>query len=140
VDPRIPVPFDAQAQPEYEPGTEKILAELRDKLPIPAGVEAHFVALRRDPARELIAFADQEGIELIATDSRGFSTFTGSLIGRVTTALQPQADDQGKPHDIVAHLPERSLSCPDRYAIVLSIVLRHDVRKRASRERIYHVQ
>ena len=85
--PRINVPFDAQAQGAYEPDIEQNLAALRSKLAILARVEARIVILRGDPAKELLAFADQEGIELIATGSRGFSPFRGSVIGSLPTAL-----------------------------------------------------
>jgi len=85
--PRTYVPFDAEPQAAYEPDTELALADLRAQLTIPAGVEIHSVVLRGDPAKELLAFADQEGIELIATGTRGFSPFRGSVIGAVPTAL-----------------------------------------------------
>jgi nucleotide-binding universal stress UspA family protein len=85
--PRINVPFDAEPQAAYEPDVEERLAAVRRKLSIPADVEVRIVVLRGDPAKELLAFADQEGIELIATGSHGFSAFRGSVIGVVPTAL-----------------------------------------------------
>jgi nucleotide-binding universal stress UspA family protein len=56
-------------------------------LGIPRHVDARTVVLHGDPAKELLAFAEQEGIELIATGSRGFSAVRGSVIGAVPTAL-----------------------------------------------------
>jgi nucleotide-binding universal stress UspA family protein len=85
--PRTYVPFDAEPHAGYEPDTELALADLRAQLAIPSGMETHTVVLRGDPAKELLAFADQEGIELIATGTRGFSPFRGSVIGAVPTAL-----------------------------------------------------
>jgi nucleotide-binding universal stress UspA family protein len=85
--PRITVPFDAELQAGYEPDVEKSLADLRSALSIPDHVETRIVVLRGDPATELLGFADQESIELIATGSRGFSRFRGSIIGTVPTAL-----------------------------------------------------
>lgn len=85
--PRINVPFDGQTQAAYEPDVEQRLAALRGELSIPAHVQTRIVLLRGDPAKELLALADQEGIELIATGTRGFSPFRGSVIGRVPTAL-----------------------------------------------------
>ena len=84
---RTTVPFDARQQASYEVDVADRLATLRSQLAIPPYVETHPVVLRGDPAKELLAFADQEGIELIATGSRGFSAFRGSLIGVVPTAL-----------------------------------------------------
>lgn len=85
--PRTYVPFDAEPQPGYEPDLERALADLRTTLEIPAHVETKMVILRGDPAKELLAFADQVGIELIATGTRGFSPFRGAVIGAVPTAL-----------------------------------------------------
>jgi nucleotide-binding universal stress UspA family protein len=84
---RTNVPFDARQPASYESDIEERLANLRAELSIPPHVETHLVVLRGDPARELLAFAEQEGIELIATGSRGFSAFRGPLIGAVPTAV-----------------------------------------------------
>jgi nucleotide-binding universal stress UspA family protein len=84
---RTGVPFDARQRASYEVDVGDRLASLRRELSIPPHVETYLVVLRGDPAKELLAFAEQEGIELIATGSRGFSTFRGSLIGVVPTAL-----------------------------------------------------
>ncbi len=87
VAPRTYVPFAGDAQPTYEPDIETSLKDLRSSLGIPRHIDARTVVLRGDPAKELLAFAEQEGIELIATGSRGFSTFRGPVIGTVPTAL-----------------------------------------------------
>jgi nucleotide-binding universal stress UspA family protein len=85
--PRTYVPFDAEPQAAYEPDLERALSDLRTTLSIPAHVETRTVILRGDPAKELLAFADQEGVELIATGTRGFTPFRGAVIGAVPTAL-----------------------------------------------------
>lgn len=85
--PRTHVPLDADPQAAYEPDIERALADLRSALPIAPNVETHLVILRGDPAKELLAFAAQEGIELIGTGSRGLSPLRGSVIGAVPIAL-----------------------------------------------------
>ena len=85
--PRTAVPFDAGPQPMYEPDVRMRLALVERGLDLPPNVETHFVVLRGDPAKELLAFAEQEGIELIATGSHGQSSLRGSVIGSVPTAL-----------------------------------------------------
>jgi nucleotide-binding universal stress UspA family protein len=85
--PRINVPFDGEPQAAYEPDVHERLATLRTTLSIPDQVETRIVILRGDPVKELLAFADQEGIELIATGTRGFSLYRGAVIGKVPTAL-----------------------------------------------------
>lgn len=85
--PRTYVPFDAEPQAGYEPDIERAIADLRTTLAVPPDVETRTVILRGDPAKELLAFAEQEGIELIATGTRGFSPFRGAVIGAVPTAL-----------------------------------------------------
>jgi nucleotide-binding universal stress UspA family protein len=87
VAPRAHVPFDAGLQAAYEPDIEQALDELRATLEIPSQVETRTVVLRGDATRQILALADQEGIELIATGSRGFSPIRGSMIGAVPTAL-----------------------------------------------------
>jgi nucleotide-binding universal stress UspA family protein len=85
--PRINLPFDAREQASYEIDVEERLADVRTELSIASNVETHLVVLRGDPARELLGFADQEGIELIATGSRAFSPLRASLFGTVPTAV-----------------------------------------------------
>jgi nucleotide-binding universal stress UspA family protein len=85
--PRTHIPFHAELAAAYEPDVKRSLGDLRDSLSIPSHVETHTVVLRGDPAKELVAFADQEGVELIATGSRGFGALRGPVIGAVPTAL-----------------------------------------------------
>ena len=85
--PRTVVPFDAGPQPMYEPDIRLRLAMLERELGLAPNVETRFVVLRGDPARELLAFAEQEGIELIATGSHGQTAIRGTVLGNVPTAL-----------------------------------------------------
>lgn len=85
--PRSHVPFDAEPRAAYEPSVEEALADLRDQLRMQPNVEARSVILRGEPAKALLSFADREGIELIATGTRGFSPFRGSVLGAVPTTL-----------------------------------------------------
>jgi nucleotide-binding universal stress UspA family protein len=85
--PRLNVPFDAQSEAAYEPALVGRLSELKASLPISANVSTKIVVLRGDPGRELLAFAEQEGIELIATGSHGFSAFRGQVVGKVPTTF-----------------------------------------------------
>lgn len=84
---RLAVPFDRNPRPRYEPDVRLALAAVERCVDIPPNVDTRFVVLHGDPVKELLAFADQEGIELIATGSHGHSGFRGSVIGSVPTAL-----------------------------------------------------
>lgn len=85
--PRTAVPFDSGPPPTYEPDVRMRLALLERGLDLPPNVDTRLVVLRGDPANELLAFAEQEGIELIATGSHGQGFLRGSVIGSVPTAL-----------------------------------------------------
>ena len=85
--PRVTVPFNGDAQARYEPDIAQRLSALRSTLEIPSHMTTRVVLLQGDPAKELMTFADQQGIELIATGTRGFSLLRGSVVGRVATAL-----------------------------------------------------
>jgi len=87
VEPRIYVPFNAAPALDYGPTAQEQLLTLRRELGIRPGVETHLVVLQGDPTKELLAFADQEGVELIATGSHGFSPLRGAVIGAVPTAV-----------------------------------------------------
>ncbi len=87
VTPRIPMPFDAGVRPTYAPDLRLALAAVERCVDIPPNVETRFVVLHGDPVKELLAFAEQEGVELIATGTHGHSGFRGSVIGSVPTAL-----------------------------------------------------
>jgi nucleotide-binding universal stress UspA family protein len=84
---RTTIPFDARATADYETDTGSLMTELRGTLACNTSVKVHDVVLRGDPVHELLAFAEQEGIELIACGTRGFGPLRGAVVGRVPTAL-----------------------------------------------------
>lgn len=85
--PRVPVPFDSESTGSFGRPPEERLAALQACLAIPRGVEAHLAVLRGNPVEEILAFAYERGIELIATGSHGSSLVRGAAIGNVPTAL-----------------------------------------------------
>jgi nucleotide-binding universal stress UspA family protein len=87
VEPRIPVPFDSDSTGSFGQTAEERLSALQACLAIPRGVEARLVLLRGDPVDEMLAFAYERGIELIATGSHGRSVVGGAALGHVPTAL-----------------------------------------------------
>ena len=87
VTPRIPVPFDSDSIDSFEQTPEEKLGALQACLGIPRGVETHLVLLRGNPVDEMLAFAYERGLELIATGSHGASLVSGARIGGVPTAL-----------------------------------------------------
>lgn len=87
VAPRVAVPFDADSTGSFERTPEQRLASMQACLAIPRGVETHLVLLRGSPVEEMLAFAYERGIELIATGSRGQSLVGGTAIGSVPTSL-----------------------------------------------------
>lgn len=87
VAPRVPVPFDSESIGSFERTPEERLAAMQARLAIPRGVETHLVLLRGNPADEMLSFAYERGIELIATGSRGQTLVGGAAIGSVPTSL-----------------------------------------------------
>ena len=87
VAPRVPVPFDTESTGSFERTPEERLAAMQACLAIPRGVETHLVLLRGNPVDEMLAFAYERGIELIATGSRGQGLVGATAIGSVPTSL-----------------------------------------------------
>ena len=87
VAPRIPVPFDSESTGSFEHTPEERLAAMQACLALPRGVQTHMVLLRGNPVDEMLAFADERGVELIATGSRGRSLIGSQAIGNVPTSL-----------------------------------------------------
>jgi nucleotide-binding universal stress UspA family protein len=87
VEPRIPIPFDSDSIGSFGQTPEERLSALQACLAIPRGVEARLVLLRGDPVGEMVGFAQQRGIELIATGSHGPTAVGGTALGHVPTAL-----------------------------------------------------
>jgi nucleotide-binding universal stress UspA family protein len=87
VAPRVPVPFDSDSTGSFQRTPEQMLAAMQGSLGIPRGVETHLVLLRGNPVDEMLAFAYERGIELIAAGSRGRSLAGGPAIGAVPASL-----------------------------------------------------
>ena len=116
VTPRIPIPqgdprsWDEIASTSVLPKLEEIVKRL-DPLP---GVRVEYALLHGEPAHELLAFADQLDIDLIAAGTHGRSALGRLVLGSVSTKLvrtakrmilvapprpEPAADARGGPND-----------------------------------------
>jgi nucleotide-binding universal stress UspA family protein len=89
VTPRVPIP---QGDPRTwgEITTSAVVPKLeaiaRHLAPSP-GIRVEYVLLHGDPAHELLTFADQLGIDLIAVGTHGRSALGRLMLGSVSTAL-----------------------------------------------------
>jgi nucleotide-binding universal stress UspA family protein len=89
VTPRIPIPqadsrqWDDVTQPTALPR----LVAMAKRLAPPPGVEVEYVKLSGDPARELLAFANQYHIDLVAAGAHGKTALERIVLGSVSTTL-----------------------------------------------------
>ena len=89
VTPRIPMPQADSRQwgdvtrPTVMPG----LIALAKRLAPPRGVEVEFVWLHGEPAHEILAFADQFHIDLVAAGAHGKTALERLVLGSVSTTL-----------------------------------------------------
>jgi nucleotide-binding universal stress UspA family protein len=89
VTPRIPIPqadsrqWDDVTQPTVLPR----LVEMAKRLAPPPGVEVEYVRLHGEPAHELLAFADQYHIDLVAAGAHGKTALERIVLGSVSTTL-----------------------------------------------------
>jgi nucleotide-binding universal stress UspA family protein len=60
---------------------------LAKRLGRPLGVEIEYVSLHGEPAHELLAFADQYHIDLVAAGAHGRSALGRLVMGSVSTKL-----------------------------------------------------
>ena len=89
VTPRLPIPQgDSRTWGEITKGavTSK-LEQLVRRLDPPPGVRVEYVHLHGDPAHELVAFAEQMGIDMIAAGTHGRSALGRLVLGSVSTKL-----------------------------------------------------
>jgi nucleotide-binding universal stress UspA family protein len=106
VEPRIAIP-QGDPHSSAEQTAPWMLDRLRDiqrRLDVPLDVKVELVVLHGEPATELVAFAKQVGIQLIATGSHGRSMVGRLVLGSVSTAIVrtahcwvlvgPSADDR----------------------------------------------
>ena len=89
VTPRIPMPLaDSQQWDDLTgPSVLSRLSVVAKRLAPPPGVEIELVSLHGEPAHELLAFADQHHIDLVAAGAHGKSAFERFLMGSVSTRL-----------------------------------------------------
>jgi len=85
--PRIVIP-QGDSRPWSEPGVSDVLGRLEAiarRLDIPDDVRVEFVALHGEPADELVAFAEQQHADMIATGAHGRSAIGRLVLGSVST-------------------------------------------------------
>jgi nucleotide-binding universal stress UspA family protein len=89
VTPRIPMPHADSRQWDdlTGPGVLSRLSALAKRLAPPPGVEIEFVSLHGEPAHELLAFAEQRHIDVVAAGAQGKSAFQRLVLGSVSTTL-----------------------------------------------------
>ncbi len=81
--------------PIWERRSAAALAKLQAmvrRLAPPAGVQVEYVILHGDPSHELLAFARERQVDLIAAGAHGRSTLERIILGSVSTKLVRSAD------------------------------------------------
>lgn len=89
VTPRIVIP-QGDSRPWGEPAVTEVLGRLEAvarRLDAPGGVNVEFVSLHGEPADELVAFATQHRIGMIATGAHGRSALGRLVLGSVSTKV-----------------------------------------------------
>lgn len=85
--PRIVIP-QGDSRPWGEPRVADVLGRLEAmarRLDIPSDVTVEFVSLHGEPADELVAFAEQQHADMIATGAHGRSAIGRLVLGSVST-------------------------------------------------------
>ena len=87
--PRIVIP-QGDSRRWGEPGIGDVLGRLEAvarRLDIPAGVQVEFVSLHGEPGDELLAFAEQQHLDMIATGAHGRSAVGRLVLGSVSSKV-----------------------------------------------------
>ena len=87
--PRIVIP-QGDSRPWGESGVGDVLGRLEAiarRLDIPGEVQVEFVSLHGEPADELVAFAEQQRADMIATGAHGRSAIGRLVLGSVSTKV-----------------------------------------------------
>ena len=87
--PRIVIP-QGDSRAWGEPGIADVLGRLEAiarRLDIPAGVQVEFVSLHGEPGDELLAFAEQQHVDMIATGAHGRSGLGRLVLGSVSSKV-----------------------------------------------------
>jgi len=89
VTPRLPIPHgDSRTWDEITTGAViQRLEEVVRRLDPSPGIRVAYVLLHGDPAHELVGFAEQMGIDLIAAGTHGRSALGRLMLGSVSTKL-----------------------------------------------------
>jgi nucleotide-binding universal stress UspA family protein len=110
VTPRIAIP-QGDSRPWGEPAVTDVLGRLEAvarRLEPPPGVQVEFVSLHGEPAQELVAFAEQHRIDMIATGAHGRSRLGRLVLGSVSTKVVRSA------RSWVLVVPNRAVESEDR--------------------------
>jgi len=86
---RIVIP-QGDSRPWGEPAASDVLGRLEAiarRLDIPGEVQVEFVSLHGEPADELVAFAEQQHADMIATGAHGRSALGRLVLGSVSTKV-----------------------------------------------------
>ena len=109
VTPRVTIP-QGDSRPWGAPAATDVLGRLEAvarRLDPPDGVQVEFVSLYGEAAQELVAFAEQHRIQLIATGTHGRSTLGRLVLGSVSTKIIRSA------HSWVLVVPNQAVSADD---------------------------
>ena len=89
VTPRVTIP-QGDSRPWGEPAGTEVLGRLEAvarRLNAPSGVKLEFASLHGEPAQELIAFAKEHKIDMIATGAHGRAPIGRLMLGSVSTKI-----------------------------------------------------
>jgi nucleotide-binding universal stress UspA family protein len=89
VTPRVPIPQgDSRTWDEITSSAVlPTLDAVARRLAPPSGVQIEYVSLQGDPAHELLAFAEQRRIDMVAAGAHGRSALSRLVLGSVSTTL-----------------------------------------------------
>jgi nucleotide-binding universal stress UspA family protein len=89
VTPRVPIP-QGDSRPWGDPAATEVLGRLEAvarRLDAPTGVQVEFVSLHGEPGQELLGFAEQHRIDMIATGAHGRTAVGRFVLGSVSTKV-----------------------------------------------------
>lgn len=88
VAPRVPVPQgDSRSWDEEMEGVVPRLEEVARRLDVPPGIRVEYVSLHGEPSHELLAFAEEQQIDLLAAGAHGRTVLGRLVLGSVSTKL-----------------------------------------------------
>jgi nucleotide-binding universal stress UspA family protein len=105
VTPRVTIP-QGDSRPWGQPAATEVLGRLEAvsrRLDPPAGVQVEFVSLYGEASQELVAFAEQHRVDMIATGAHGRSRLGRLVLGSVSTKIVRSA------HSWVLVVPNRAV-------------------------------